>query len=459
MKSKGPRAIVPAVLLLLAATHAAVFLLARGSLNTPGGKEDLRVPSYVRPAKASDRGNGGPQDSGRSFTRRLRELEETKLPRHDFELARETLLREWIVRDLRGAMALLYGLEHRQRYKSLAESLHAELIAEIARQPRAVWDLLASRFFGSGSGKVFDLWSKALVAAGHTDVLLECIGQPGVPRFMDDDTVADLCANIPPGDAAQLAALRKWIVPPGSSEIRGPAADYARRMAEEAGADPLPFLTAEPDEMLRSIFLEKWEMLELGGLPLAQQVQRIASLPQEFRAAAADAMVNHERGDTVVAVDLINAMEAAGLMGDPAGETAQDLAKSALDWVVEDGFTTALESIQRLQAIRADPLRRQALHDFGSLYSCRAPSPIQDCVAALPAGPERDAFISGVVARADFPPETREEILAAIEDPQIAAEARRDVEELYQQQKKEKEEEEKRRKDSDGEGSFVLPGQ
>jgi len=445
VKTRSPGTIIPAALLLLAATHATVFLLARTATGSPGAAEELRDSSYILPTKASDRGTGeGAQLKSGAFVRQLRELEESKLSRRDFELAREALFREWISRDVRGAMAMLYGPEHRQRYESLAESLHEELTAEIARQPRAVWDLLASRFFGSGSTKVFELWSKTLVFAGHTDILLECMGQSGTTRLMNRDTIALLCANIPPGDTAQLAALRKWIEPPDrSSEVNGPPADYARRMAEEAGADPLPFLTSEPDEMLRAIFLEKWEIHELGGLPVAKQVERLAALPQEFHAAAADAMVHRERGDTIVAVELINAMEAAGLMGDPSGETAQALAKSALNWVTEDSFTTALDSVERLQAIRADPLRRQALRDFGSLYDRRAQSPIEDCIAALPAGPDRDAFISGVVARADFPEETRDQLLNAIEDPQLAEQAHRDVEEHYQRQK---EEEERRRK-------------
>lgn len=441
MKARRPGAILSAALLLLASTHAAVFLLARAITGAPDGAEDPRESSNLLPTKASDRSSDeGLQGSSGSYARRLRELEESKLPRRDFELAREALFREWIARDLHGAMSLLYGPEHRRRYESLAEALHPELTAEIARQPRAVWDRLAARRFGSGVREVFDVWSKTLATAGQTDVLLECLAQPGAPRFMDRDTITLLCASIPPGASAQLAALRKWIDPPlRSSEVEGPAADYARRMAEEAGADPLPFLTTEPDEMLRSVFLEKWEQHELGALPVDKQVERIAALPQEFHAAAADAMVHHERGDTIAAVKLINALEAAGLMGDPAGEVAQALAKSALNWVIEDEFTTSLESIQRLQAIRPDPLRRKALRDFGSLYRHRAPSPIQDCIAALPAGPDRDAFISGVVARADFPQETRARMLAAIEDPQVAEGARREVEELEQEQKAEEE--------------------
>jgi hypothetical protein len=452
VKSRRRGAILSAILLLLASTHAAVFLLARAITGTPDGAEHPQESSDFLPTKASNRSTEKDlQGSNGSFTLRLRELEESKLPRRDFELAREALFREWIARDLHGAMVLLYGPEHRQRYESLAEALHPELTAEIARQPRAVWDRLAARRFGSGGREVFDLLSKTLAMAGQTDVLLECIDQPGAPRFMDPDTIALLCASIPPGAATQLAALRKWIDPPTrSSEVEGPAADYARRMAEEAGADPLPFLTTEPDEMLRSIFLEKWEQYELGALPVADQVERIAALPKEYHAAAADAMVHHERGDTIAAVNLINALEAAGLMGDPAGEEAQALAKSALNWVTEDEFTTALDSIQRLQAIRAEPLRRHALRDFGSLYRHRAPSPIDDCIAALPAGPDRDAFISGVVARDDFPQETRTRMLAAIEDPKIAEEARREVEELYQQQQAE---EERRRTEGDDEGA------
>ncbi|MCW1925278.1 hypothetical protein OKA05_22145 [Luteolibacter arcticus] len=449
MKERTSRTHIPAALLLLVATHAAVFLLARAVTGFPGTANAPRDSLHFRPTKVSDRSTDeGPQGISGSFTRRLRELEESKLPRRDFELAREALFREWIIRDLRGAMGQLYAPEHRRRYKSLAETLHAEVVAEIARQPRAVWDWIASHHFGSVGPEVFDLWSKTLATAGQTDILLECLSQPGAPHFVDRDTVGDLCEYIPPGAAAQLAALRKWIEIPGNSEDEGPAADFALRMAEEVGADPLPFLTAEPNEMLRSIFLEKWERQELGSLPVVQQVQRIAALPEEFRAAAADAMVHHERGDTVAAVDLINAMEAAGLMGDPAGETAQALAKSALNWVMEDGSTTALESIQILQAIRADPLRRQALRDFGSLYSNRAPSPVQDCVAALPTGPDRDAFISGVVFHGDFPKETRAQLLTAIQDPQIAARARLKVEELYQRQ-----DEERRREKADGEAA------
>ncbi|MCW1883687.1 hypothetical protein OKA04_03040 [Luteolibacter flavescens] len=370
----------------------------------------------------------------------MRELEETTLPRRDFELARQALFREWIRRDLRGAMIQLYGPMHRERYESLALTLETEVVEEIARQPRAVWDWLTSHHFGSSGPKVFDLWSKTLIKAGHTDILLECLDQPGAPNFRDRKIISDLCAAIPPGATEQLAMLRKWIeIPEHSSEARGPAADFAERMAEEAGEDPLPFLRSEPDDVLRSIFLEKWESQELGHLPVDEQVQRLAALPEEFRAAAADAMVHHSRGDTTAAVKLINSMDAAGLMGDPAGETARVLAKSALDWVIEDEFTTALESVQRLQAIRAEPLRQQALRNFGSLFDHRAPSPVQDCVAALPPGPDRDAFIRGVIIHTDFTPEVREQLLSAIEDPQTAAQARQNLEELSRRKKEEAE--------------------
>lgn len=434
-KGHSPRVIIPAVLLLLAATHSAVFLLARGSTGTPGGAGEVRDASYLAPAKSADRGSGGDPLSGSSFARRLRELEESTLSRPDFELARDAHLREWIRRDLRGAMDLLYGTEHRKRYESLARSLHAELAAEIARQPRAVWDWLATRRYGSGGSEVFTLWSRALAAAGQTDVLLECAAQPGAPRLMDRDTVSMLCEKIPPGAAAQLAALRQWIAPPGrSSEVRGPAADYARRMAEDAGANPLPFLASEPDEHMRTIFLEKWEIHALGDLPVAQQAQRLAALPQEYRAAAADAMVHYTRGDTSAAVELINALDTAGLLGDPAGETARALADSALGWVMEDGSTTTLDSVHALQAIRADPLRRDALRDLGLLYNHRAPAPLQDCVDAVPAGPDRDAFLSGVVAHAEMSDEVRAQMLAAIQDPQVAAETRKrraEIEEIH----------------------------
>jgi hypothetical protein len=151
---------------------------------------------------------------------------------------------------------------------------------------------------------------------------------------------------------------------------------------------------------------------------------------------------------------LINAMDASGLLGDPAGDAARELAKSALNWVMEDSFTTALDSVHALQEIHADPLRRQALENFGSLFDHRAPAPMQDCVEALPEGADRDAFISGVVWRAKMSPEAREELLDAIQDPQVAAEARGKVKEILDQEAKRERE---KAKEKAADGSFVLP--
>ena len=448
---KSRRTVILPCLLLLVATHGAVFLLARSGMGLPDDAGEVRDASYPAPAKSADRDPAGTA-TGSSFARRLRELEDSTLQRHDFELAREALFREWILRDLRGVMDQLYGPEHRKGYRDLAEALSAELAAEIVRQPQAVWDWLSTRRFGTGGPQVFSLWCEALARAGETDFLLDCLQAD--PLFTDDDTISRLCAKIPAGDAAQLAKLRK-LVGSLSPWAAGRAAEsYAERMAKEAGLDPVPFLSAEPDEKIRGQFLEEWAWVELAHLPVAEQVKAIAALPEPYRAEGADSMVHHSRGDTKAAVALINAMDAGGLLGDPAGDAARELAKSALNWVMEDSFTTALDSVHALQEIHADPLRRQALENFGSLFDHRAPAPMQDCVEALPEGADRDAFISGVVWRAKMSPEAREELLDAIQDPQVAAEARGKVKEILDQEAKRERE---KAKEKAADGSFVLP--
>lgn len=416
------------ILLLLAATHTAVFLVARTG---QGSDAEVREISYLPPAKSPGRATGTTaHPSSTAFTRMLRELEQSGMSRGDFELAREALFREWIRRDLRSVLDLLYGPQTSTRYShsNLSPTLDDELAKEVARQPREVWGWIASRRYGMEGQEFCQRWLWYLIQSGQTDIAMECLSQD--LHFLTQYAIERLSDHVP---AAQLPRLRELTARVAGQEedmdgMSWPE-DYARRMAVEAALDPMPFLATEQSPRLRNAFTREWAGLELHYLPATTAAERVRALPEDVRGAAVLALADQGRpGGLSATAALINAVEAAGLLGDPAGDAARNFASAAISSSLMEPTDRVSDYLRAVQAIRAAPLRYLALEEMGVF--CRGDdgeSPFE-CMSVLPPGPDRDAFLRSPATSPTLDPAQREKILAAISDPVLAAELRRQVE-------------------------------
>ena len=415
-------------LLLLAATHTLVFLIARGG---QGRDPEVRGTSYLPPAKSPGRATGTttPATSA-AFTRMLHELEQSGMPRGDFELAREALFREWIRRDLRTVLDLLYGPQTvtRYSYSNLSHILDDELAEEVSRQPREVWGWIASRRYGMQGQEFCRSWLWCLIQSGQAEIAMECLSQD--LHFATQEAMGLLSDRVP---AAQIPRLRELItLVAGQEQDMGSVSwprDYARRMAVEAALDPMPFLATEQLPHLRSAFTREWAGLELHYLPATTAAERVRALPEDVRGEALSALADHGRpGGLSATAALINAVEAGGLLGDPAGDAARKFASAAISSSLMEPTDRVSDYLRAVQAIRAAPLRYLALEEMGVFCLGDDGESPSECMSVLPPGPERDAFLRRPATSPALDPAEREQLLAAISDPALAAELRRQVE-------------------------------
>jgi DNA-binding transcriptional ArsR family regulator len=168
----------------------------------------------------------------------------------------------------------------------------------------------------------------------------------------------------------------------------------------------------------------------------------VRTLPEDVRGAALSALADHGRpGGLSATAALINAVEAASLLGDPAGDAARNFASAAISSSLMEPTDRVSDYLRAVQAIRATPLRYLALEEMGVL--CRGDdgeSPIE-CMSVLPPGPERDAFLRSPATSLTLDPAEREQLLAAISDPALAAELRRKVEDMLEKTRERRESE------------------
>lgn len=421
MKSRP--AMIMLALLLLAGTHAAVFWLARGSGGAGDG--ELREASYL-PAKSVDRGKG-PSSSGGggSFHRLLGELERSGMSRQDFDLARAALVREWIRRDLRSAMELLLDPQAGNRYDDLRQELEKDLAAQIVRQPREAWDWIAARRFGTNGSVAFDVWSSALMDAGQTDVLLECLS--GDWHFASSELVRRLADKVP---AAQLPQLRALLAARPDLLVRDEGSlPYSKRMAAEAGSDPMPFLATEKNEALRLAFVHDWAERELKFLPAPAAVEVVGALPDDVSDyALLDVVrISASSGGSAALAEMLNAAEAKGLLDDPYGEKAILYVNVGVRELREGSLTTLTDAYRALQGIDDERLRHLVLRRLGGAREKNGGAQAYlDFLAAVPAGPDRDAFLRDIATREEMEPGFREQLLAGFSSPEVAADALRE---------------------------------
>ena len=373
---------------ILMVTHALAFIAMRpfGDI-AKGQPNDQEKVDAQRPAKSIIR-----HDAADSRMRVLRDLQKAGLSREDFEAARKELFREWIKADLGKAMELLYGPMMRMHFQGLAEELAPELREEISRHPRDVWQWIRSGRFGSNRREPLLLWLDIVSRGGQRDVLFEAL--PETDGEERGRIISELFAG---ADAAELASLRKALPSPDEITTRV-SGSYAARALELAGDDISQALATEDIDAFRVALVDRWSERELALLPPGEKIARIVAVPEDLRAVA-----------------LGNVLRSSGEAGIGELQTTfdeidryglwQDFDDNRIEGVVDaivagfgQGSILPQEYYSTLSKISREDIRHAALWQAGKdLGWLRSGVGTQEVIQAAEPGPDRDAFISGLV--------------------------------------------------------------
>ncbi|WP_265594895.1 hypothetical protein [Haloferula sp. BvORR071] len=431
------------VLLGLASTHAAAFLLAaRAAVGPAGEVAGGRAGEWRVPAKSVARGTST-AEAGRGFARLLDELEHSGLDAEAFQTARLELFQEWIRKDLGGAMDRLLGPLDGKRYKTCADNreIKKALTIAMAEQSRTVWDWIAARRFGTESVGVAKDWLRAMRWSGQSELLEELL--PGMPGFCQADAVAALLAEGKPEEMARLRGLvdRYRDVPPAPTMVQDPFGGvavargvdtrdrYAARMVQllmDRNGQPAEFYTQETDPVVLQTFTKYWTQEEIAPLAPAEAVQALLALPEEARGAACRQLLDvAERPYIGEVAELLEAMAGQGMLGGPGGELDAGLVQMAVHGVmIQDGADLS-SSFQVLAAIGDPQLRQTAL---AALARGAMAASVLETAAQVPAGAARDCFIAAAAGDDRYAPEDREKLAAEIGDADLAERVRKRIE-------------------------------
>ncbi len=362
----------------------------------------VEVPEWQEPLAALER-----PDSG--------------LGLEEFRAARAELFRRWVHADLRTALDFLYAPRNMVRYEAVRQALAADLREGMLRDAEKVIGWIVARKYGSSSSAVAELWAEALLAEGRTAQMLENCS--GMPRAGLEACFVGLA---PQADAAQLAEMRWGLGDPEGKE----AAAYAKRKVQLCGGDPARLFDGEEDERggydVREQLQESWVKYEAAPLQRDLAVAALLKLPKEMQADAVyDLVAGKRRGGYAETARLLNALDAAGLVPDKPGDVTPEIVHAALRFngLPDGGYHDAAEIMVQALAVRRDELRHILLY---WTYCLHQPSSVGDLIRQLPnlpAGPDRDALLSGPAAFAEMDGKYREKILAAIGDKRVQEEA------------------------------------
>lgn len=380
---------------LLLATHLAAYLVAGGpkTRQLAGTAEpSTNNPSASAPAKSAER---APQIEGHALL--LDELVAMKLNRADYLELRRELFRDWIRRDLRGALDMIYGVETHGRFGTLSTELGAELEQAISDSGRQVWHWIASGRYGSNRRAIYQGWLESLAKKGQADLVLDLLAE--LPAVYASETVGTLCER---ATAEQLAKLRDVI----GSTVAGPVDaiismdPYVERKVVLARGHIAAALAGEEDPMYRQELAKEWVKHELGDLAGAEAVAAFLKLPEELQASALPALLEQKHhGGYPAVVEMLDEIGRQNLWEMIPEEERQGLISEALSHPF-NRFRDAGEIYPVLAKIEDPAIRRLTLTAGGSLSQTNTRE--SECVANLDqiaAGEDRDAFIAGMVSQ------------------------------------------------------------
>lgn len=372
---------------LLLASHVAVFLAARPA-DSPASVREGEAGSQasaVTPAKASDRSHGGgrPDKTASAHAGLLAELNASDLKDEAYENARTAIFRDWIKRDLRGALGAIYGPQAGTRHASMADRLEEELDRELLARGTQVGGWISSGCFGSRHAEVAELWAKALVKGGQREVLVAAL--PDLPGGSRVVAIDELCRV---AKGPELAILRHWMSPESQQNLE----EYAQRVVRFAGDDPERVFANEDNDEVVEALCKAYKECYLSHVPPQQAVAALGKLPEATRLEMLADIAS--LGDIGHFTTLLAEMDRQGLSRGISGEEEEDLAKSAIQEICND-YSLPHDVFHELSGVARPGTRLAALRSAGEKIVGAAL--MTDAVSALPRGAELDAFMEGMV--------------------------------------------------------------
>ncbi len=435
---QGQRRILLPLLVLLLASHAVLFFIARG--RTASNRSIAPTP---QPAAAKSRERDAADSAARghdlsaAFLSRLRELEQTplsELSQQDFLTARRELFREWLLRDPRSAFDHLFSPLEDERLKDVSSNLKKEIEEAMALHPRDTWFWIDAGRYGSLTPVVMKKWLGAMMKDGQGDLVIDVL--PRVPSYSIDDWVEELCRDASP---ARLARIRSFLFSPRGLEGRNHRLmldHYAQRIAALPGATADQLLATETEPRLRGRIAAQWASRELGYLPAADAAQGVAALPRDTRGAALQEMVYAKRrGGYGANIDLLEELDTRQLFGSMTGQRREKIVST----LVHSYEEAPLEDIFTAVATRlSNPALRDAvLTDVARDRACGNEDQLFESLPRFPAGPARDHFLATVAPYISTDDPRMDQLIAAISDPALAAELRKEREDSGEEMEEE----------------------
>lgn len=415
-----PRAIFLG-LLLIASHAAAYYATSSRSLRANGVARDVSMPAGEAATKVLERGEA----RSSADRQRLDELLASDLSGEDFRAALRELLLEWVKRDLRGVLDLIYQPESSCRYdhrETMNNAVEAVIRKEMARQPHAVWHWIRSGRYGSNRNRVTEQWSSALIADGQRDVVLECVGEGS--KEEQHHVLGKLCRR---ATAAEMPEIRKLLN--GTYRSRLGLEAYAFRQVSLANDDVRQVFAGEEDPEFRKALCHIWVERTMDGLPPGQVAERLAELPNDVRLDALVSIAGETpREGMAGVVEFIGGLGRRGLWDDLEGEAEEGMIGGLVEMAYH-GYLDTGDVFQQLGAIADAGQRAMAFRALGK--TCAEGSPMDDPLEDLrhlPADANREEFLRGYLLAEDGREGAREKALEMTVDRAALEEAVREKE-------------------------------
>ncbi|WP_367871699.1 hypothetical protein [Luteolibacter sp. Populi] len=375
---------------VLVASHVAAFLLARRHADevavapTPGivGTDD--VAARRSPGRGSER---------TAHARLWQKLLDSDLSRADFELARKRLLADWMKHDLGAVLDLLWGPD---ASPAMIGAGIEGLGDEILRQQEQVLAWINEGRFGSHRGEIFGRWYHALYDAGKYQPIFAAL--PGITEKERKWAMRDLSqrgAGNPEILKSIREALGTWYREGQGRE--GVILGYTYNVVKNAGGDPAVIFATETDPAIRGKLASDWMQLRLGYPATADRLGEVLELPEDVRPKALAQVMGgfDDLGIAGVkpALEEMNRHAMWGELACPATLTAVRLS-AAKEW--QTGGSETLASVMEI----TDPATRVLLMQTAgaaSVPDSAGPEVYGRVLEAVPAGPERDACLAGMI--------------------------------------------------------------
>ena len=399
---------------VLVASHVAAYFAMGGfsasSRRQAGGGEQEGAPA----AKFRERG-----ETQGGHARLLQELAASQLTGEEYQRARTALLKDWVKRDLRGALKLFYAPETWGAFRNDSEESDMEALVreEMARQPLAVWEWIRSGSYGSNRGEVSSLWGAALIADGKSDLVLAVV--PEASRGEQEDLVGKLCRNAKP---AELAEIRRLFDGPLADhpDRESMASDYGQRRVVLADGNVKALFDGEEDSVIRDSLCENWISRELPGLPPEKIAERLAELPGDVLAGGFTELAGEDLRDGMPGVaSLLEEMGRRSLWTKMGEEEREDAVGHMVHYAYED-YVDPGEMLGSFGKIGDPTVREIALQKAGDVWgNSHSDGGLIEVLDALPPGEGRDRFLAGVLLTMSETDEEFEAAMGMLEDGEL----------------------------------------